>query len=313
MTRLLAPGTVVEVSVPGSSANLGPGFDALGLALDVRDRVRVEVTGDPGVTVDVRGEGAGVVATGADNLVAATVIAVLDALGLHAPGLALVCENAVPHGKGVGSSAVALTSGVAVALVLADLARGGSGTLDRADLLDRAGRMEGHPDNVAACVLGGLTVAWTENRRCRGLRVAVPRLAPVIALPDQVFATTEARALLPATIGHAAAAANAGRAALLVSVLAAGDPDPGLLLPATVDSLHQPYRAASMPASAALIALLRERGIAAVLSGAGPSVLVLATAEQRQAAAALVRARGQCLEVEVDAHGTQVLTARAPR
>jgi homoserine kinase len=306
--RSLPRHAVAEVSVPASSANLGPGFDSLGLALDVRDHVRVEVTRGTGTRVEVVGEGAGVVATDDDNLVAATVRAILHDLGFRQPGLEIRAVNAVPHGKGLGSSAVALTCGVAAALVLADLAQGGAGDLDRADLLDRAGAMEGHPDNVAACVYGGLTVAWTEGGHSRATRLAVPALSPVIALPVQGFATTEARALLPATIGHAAAAANAGRAALLVAVLS-GQADPALLLPATVDALHQPFRAPSMPASAALIARLRREGIAAVLSGAGPSVLVLATARQRARAIAVVTEVGGCLPLAVDADGTRVLAA----
>jgi homoserine kinase len=296
------------VSVPASSANLGPGFDSLGLALAVRDQVRVEVTLGTGTAVEVVGEGAGSLPTDDDNLVAATIRTVLDDLGFRQPGLSIRCDNAVPHGKGLGSSAVALTCGVAAALVLVDLAGGGDGALDRADLLDRAGAMEGHPDNVAACVYGGLTVAWTEGGHSRAVRLAVPHLRPVIALPATVFATTEARALLPATIGHAAAAANAGRVALLVAVLS-GQADPALLLPATVDALHQPFRAPSMPASAALMASLRGHGIAAVLSGAGPSVLVLATPEQRDQALALVSAAGGCLPLEVDGDGTMVVTA----
>jgi homoserine kinase len=302
---------VAEVSVPASSANLGPGFDALGLALAVRDQVKVEVRRGAGTSVDVTGEGAGTLPTDDDNLVAATIRTVFEDLGFHQPGLAIRSANAVPHGKGLGSSAVALTCGVAAALVLVDLATGGDGALDRADLLDRAGAMEGHPDNVAACVYGGLTVAWTEGGQSRAVRLAVPLLRPVIALPADGFATTEARALLPATIGHAAAAANAGRAALLVAVLS-GQADPALLLPATVDALHQPFRAPSMPASAALIATLRGHGIAAVLSGAGPSVLVLATAEQRDQAMAIVSAAGGCLPLEVDTDGTRVLTAHRP-
>ena len=307
--RGIPPLTVAEVSVPASSANLGPGFDALGLALAVRDRVRVEVTKGPGTRISIRGEGADSLPLGDENLVAATIRTVFDDLGIPQPGLSIRCCNAVPHGKGLGSSAVALTCGVAAALVLVDLAAGGDGALDRADVLDRAGAMEGHPDNVAACVFGGLTVAWTEGGNSRATRLAVPLLRPVIALPANRFATTEARALLPATIGHAAAAANAGRAALLVAVLS-GQADPALLLPATVDALHQPFRAPSMPASAALIATLRSHGIAAVLSGAGPSVLVLATDEQRDEAMALVSAAGGCLPLEGDGDGTVVLAAQ---
>jgi homoserine kinase len=304
----IAPGSVAEVSVPASSANLGPGFDSLGLALAVRDRVRVEITTGSGTSVAVAGEGAGMLPTDDQNLVAATIRTVFEDLGFRQPGLSIRSDNAVPHGKGLGSSAVALTCGVAAALLLVDLTRGGTGALDRSDLLDRAGAMEGHPDNVAACVYGGLTVAWTEGGHSRAVRLAVPSLRPVIALPATGFATTEARALLPATIGHAAAAANAGRAALLVAVLS-GQADPALLLAATVDALHQPFRAPSMPASAALIATLRGHGIAAVLSGAGPSVLVLATAAQREQAMRLVSSAGGCLPLEVDGQGTCVLAA----
>lgn len=262
----------VRVRVPATSANLGPGFDALGLSLGLYDDVVVRIA-DSGLHVDVAGEGAGEVDLGKKHLVVRALRATFDALGGQPRGLELVCANRIPHGRGLGSSASAIVAGVTAArsLVL--------GGMTDEDALALATSLEGHPDNVAACLLGGLTVAWGDPAASGG--VAAVRLephadlTPIALVPTTKLATTKARRLLPSTVPHADAAANAGRAALLTEALCRR---PDLLLAATEDRLHQSYRAPAMPRTATLLRTLRDAGVAAVVSGAGPTVLALVLA-----------------------------------
>jgi homoserine kinase len=263
----------VTVRVPATSANLGPGFDSLGLALTWHDTVRAAVRPE-GLEVNVTGAGAGEVGRGEGHLVIRAMRAAFTAIGGQPPGIALDCWNEVPQGFGLGSSAAAIVAGLLAARELAGAA--GAAALGDAELLKLASDLEGHPDNVAACLSGGLTISWVAGT---GVRVAkltpLPGLAPVLCLPAEPLATESARLVLPADIPHAHAAANSARAALLVAGLT-GRPE--LLLDATEDFLHQAYRAVAMPATAALIKLLRAAGIAAVVSGAGPAVLALTIA-----------------------------------
>jgi homoserine kinase len=261
----------VRIRVPATSANLGPGFDALGLALALYDDVVVRVA-DEGLYVDVAGEGADSVPRTRRHLVVRALQAGFDALGGQPRGLEVVCANRIPHSRGLGSSAAAIVAGLiaARALVL-----GGEETLDDDALLGLAAELEGHPDNVAACLLGGLTLAWTPSEGpAQAVRLPVsPALRPVVFIPSTTSSTAKARKLLPETVPHADAARNAGRSALLVHALAA---EPSLLLTATEDRLHQPYRAAAQARTAGLIEALRADGVPAVVSGAGPSVLAFA-------------------------------------
>ncbi|MFI7283908.1 homoserine kinase [Micromonospora chersina] len=259
----------VRVRVPATSANLGPGFDALGLALGLHDDVAAEVTAG-GVRVAVTGEGAGELPDGDRHLVVTAMRAAFDVLGAQPAGLALECVNRIPQARGLGSSSAAIVAGVLLARALvAD----GATRLDDAAALRLASELEGHPDNVAPCLLGGFTVAWTEPAGARAVTLPVAAaVRPTVFVPGERGLTSVARAALPATVPHGDAALTAGRAALLVHALTA---DPGLLLPATVDRLHQDYRAAGMPATAALVNALRAAGVAAVVSGAGPTVLAL--------------------------------------
>jgi homoserine kinase len=263
----------VRVRVPATSANLGPGYDSFGLALGLYDEVLAETADDVdagSADVAVEGEGAGSVPTDASNLVVRAMHETWAELGRPAPGVRLRCRNAVPHGRGLGSSAAALVTGVTAARALLGL------DLDRAAVLATAARLEGHPDNVAAAALGGLTVAWSDGTQVDAVRVEVTaEVRPVLLVPATTLATETARSMLPASVPHADAARNAARAALLVVALSRR---PDLLLPATEDRLHQAQRAPAMPATAALVAGLRAAGHAAVVSGAGPSVLVLGDA-----------------------------------
>jgi homoserine kinase len=265
------PRRCVRVRVPATSANLGPGFDALGLALALHDEVEAEVTGS-GLAVEVSGEGAEDAAAGERHLVVRAMrVAFAATAGGQPPGLALRCTNAIPQGRGLGSSAGAVVAGLLAARALAG-ARGPEPLPDDA-LLALATEFEGHADNAAACLAGGLTIVWNPGTGPRAVRLdPLPAIVPVLCVPVESMPTTAARRALPSTVPHADAAANAGRAALLVTALTQA---PDLLLDATQDVLHQPYRAPLMPATADLIGRLRGAGIAAVLSGAGPSVLAL--------------------------------------
>ncbi|WP_341717383.1 homoserine kinase [Micromonospora sp. FIMYZ51] len=259
----------VRVRVPATSANLGPGFDALGLALALYDDVAAEVT-TSGVTVSVVGEGAGDLPLDDGHLVVRAMRAAFDELGGQPSGLAVECVNRIPQARGLGSSSAAIVAGV---LLARSLVTDGVQRLDEQDALRLAARIEGHPDNVAPCLLGGFTVAWTEPAGARAVSLPVADgVRPTVLVPAERGLTAAARAALPATVPHADAALTAGRAALLVHALTA---QPALLLPATVDRLHQDYRASGMPATAALVGQLREAGVAAVVSGAGPTVLAL--------------------------------------
>ncbi len=266
----------VRVRVPATSANLGPGFDALGLALGLHDELEVRALGAPGVRVEVHGEGAGAVPEDETHLVVRALRVALDHVGAPQTGLHLVCHNRVPHGRGLGSSAAAVVAGVLAARGLVAEPE----ALDDDVALALATELEGHPDNAAPALLGGLTVAWTDDAPATGtspvhaVRLAVHEdLAPVAIVPPGHLSTHAARGVLPAQVPHADAAWQAGRSALLVEALGRR---PDLLLPATEDRLHQGYRRQVMPASLALVDALRARGVAAVVSGAGPTVLALA-------------------------------------
>lgn len=256
----------VLVRVPATSANLGPGFDALGLALGLYDDVEARITGS-GLSIEVTGEGAADVADAGDkHLVVRAMRAAFDELGGGQPaGLALRCVNRIPHGRGLGSSAAAIVAGVLAARAL----RGES--VDPDDALPLANRLEGHPDNVAPCLYGGLTIAWVSDAGARAVRVEpLTKVSPVAIIAPAPVSTEVARGLLPEKVSHEDAARNAGRAALLIAALTER---PEALLDATEDRLHQDYRASAMPATHDLVTRLRAAGVPAVVSGAGPSVL----------------------------------------
>ena len=251
---------------PATSANLGPGFDALGVALTLDDEVEAWLT-PSGLSIDVTGEGASEVAdAGEKHLIVHAMRAAFDDLGIRQPpGIALRCVNRIPHGRGLGSSAAAIVAGVLAARALAGAPVGPD------DALPLAHQLEGHPDNVAPCLYGGLTVAWVSDGAARAVRVEPrPEIKPVALIAPAPVSTEVARGLLPARVPHQDAARNAGRAALLVAALTAS---PAALLDATEDWLHQDYRAPAMPATHDLVARLRAAGVPAVVSGAGPSVL----------------------------------------
>jgi homoserine kinase len=266
--------TVMRVRVPASTANLGPGFDALGLALALYDDLEVTPVAS-GLRVEVHGEGAGQVPTDEDNLVVRALRAACRRCGCRPAGLVLRCHNAIPHSRGLGSSAAA-----AVAGVLAGYALAGMQPDDAA--LHLAAGFDGHADNVGASLLGGLVIAWRDEQSFRAVRLEPhSELAPVLLVPAQTSATKVTRGLLPAEVPHADAAFTAGRAALLVHALTAA---PHLLLAATEDRLHQSYRRLAYPATGRLVDALRAAGVPAAVSGAGPTVVALPASGEALAA-----------------------------
>lgn len=276
MTQMLPAGLLASATVAASSANLGPGFDSIGLALSVYDEIIVETT-DSGVHVEVEGQDADQLPRDARHLVVRAIRCGLRAAGVSAPGLAVRCRNVIPHSRGLGSSAAAVVGGLASVNGL--LAQADSTPLSQTQLIQLASEFEGHPDNAAASVLGGAVVSWID-RNCNppGYAAVRLRLHPDIhlfpAIPEDRSSTAETRMLLPTQVSHDDARFNISRAALLVVALTER---PDLLMMATEDVLHQPQRAPAMSTSAEYLRLLRRSGIPAVLSGAGPAVIALST------------------------------------
>jgi homoserine kinase len=263
----------VSVRVPATSANLGPGFDTAGLALQIYDDLSAEFTDGPG-GVEIEGEGADHLRRDKSHLV---LRALRHTLASHSsdaqladrrpPAITLRCHNRIPHGRGLGSSAAAIVAGVRLGEALLGVDLGPDARLAIAT------SMEGHPDNVAACLLGGFTLAWIDDGRPHAIRLTpLADLVVTVFVPPGLLATRHARQLLPDQVPHADAATNAGRAALLVAALTE---NLDLLHVATADLLHQAYRAQAMPESYELMNRLRSAGWAAAISGAGPTVIVL--------------------------------------
>lgn len=290
----------VQVSVPATSANLGPGYDSLGLALDFRDEVSAQVAvGDLAITVEGAGEGE--VPLDERHLVHRAMARAFEEMGCPVPGVRLHCRNRIPHGRGMGSSSAAIVAGICAAR---GLVAGGSLLMDDDAVFALAARIEGHPDNVAPAFYGGFTIAREEHGTFHAATVAVdPRVQVVVFVPPEPVETTVARGLLPATVPHAEAAANAGRAALLVAALSR---QPELLLPATEDHLHQRYREPVMPGSLRLVSELRADGVAAVVSGAGPTVLAFVDASTSAEVEKRVPSGWEVMALAVDRDGVRV-------
>jgi homoserine kinase len=291
----------VHVRVPATSANLGPGFDAAGLALELYDDVVGRIS-DEGLAVDVAGEGEDL-PRDESHLVVRSMRAAFARLGGQPRGIELSCANRIPHGRGLGSSAAAIVGGVLLARALVV---GGEEALPDKDVLALASGLEGHPDNVAPALSGGLTIAWQGESGAEAVRLDCdPRVRPVALVPPFEASTEQARGLLPDAVPHRDAAFVAGRAALLVAALTVM---PERLFAATEDRLHQQYRAPALPQSASLVATLRDEGLPAVISGAGPSVLVLARDQLEVERATTLTPDGwRCLELDVAVRGGHVV------
>ncbi len=299
-------GRKVSVRVPATSANLGPGFDTLGIALAFYDELEVEAVADNNVIVEVHGEGAGEVPTDEKNLVVKCIQHTFDHFGHKMPGLRIKAHNIIPHGRGMGSSGAAVVSGIIAAKGLLD----GIVEMKNSDLLELATELEGHPDNVAPALFGGLNIAWEDDNGPHNKKLFVHRgVSPLELVPSHTMSTAKARSLQPESVPHEDAVFNVSRSALLVAALTQS---PELLLAATEDRLHQDYRAEAMPETNALVQLMRAHGHAAVVSGAGPSVLVLASDPAERLAAAKLAAekypQWRALLLAVDFKGATVVT-----
>ncbi|MGV0325468.1 homoserine kinase [Corynebacterium confusum] len=275
MSTELQVGTKAIVKVPSSSANLGPGYDTLGLAVTLYDTVEVEVT-ESGLEVVIFGEGEEDLPRDGSHLVVKALRSGLNAADVEAPGLRVVCTNAIPQSRGLGSSAAAAVAGVAAANGLAGF------PLDEDQLVQLSSAFEGHPDNAAASVLGQMVVSWTTvpvdgrslpEYRARCLPVH-PDVRATALVPDFHASTQAVRRVLPSHVTHSDAAFNVSRTAVQVAALTN---HPDLLLEGTRDRLHQPYRADVLPVTAEWVNRLRNRGFPAYLSGAGPTIMVLHT------------------------------------
>jgi len=270
MTKTPPVGRSVVVEVPATTANLGPGFDTLGMALTIQDRLSATVVDTPGVVVDVHGVGEGEVPTDETNLIARSMAHAFASKKIPMPGIHLEAHNVIPHGRGLGSSGAAIVSGVMAAKGLLE----GIAEFSASELLALATDMEGHPDNIAPSLFGGLTIAWMTDEGPKHKKLSVHRgVSLVVAVPeDSSMSTQLARSLQPETVPHQDAIFNLSRSALLIAALIQS---PELLFEATEDRLHQNYRASAMKDTDALLQSLRAKGYAAVVSGAGPSVLIL--------------------------------------
>lgn len=276
------PGRRVAVRVPATSANLGPGFDTLGLALSVYDELEVDALEPGRLEIEVSGTGADDVPRDASHLVVRAIAYAYEAVGRPLPGLRLRAHNTIPHGRGLGSSGAAVVSGILAAKGLLE----GEVDLGPDALLRLATELEGHPDNVAPALFGGLTIAWTDESGPQHKKLLVHRgVSPIVFVPEFTMSTSVARSLQPAQFSREDAVFNVSRSALLIAALTQS---PELLMAATEDKLHQSYRAAAMPETDGLVRALRRAGFAAVVSGAGPSVLVLADGPGRRLEAAQV-------------------------
>ncbi len=291
----------VTVTVPATSANLGPGYDCLGLALDLRDELTAEVGGD-GLVVEVTGEGADSVALDDTHLVARAMDAAFSIMEVPNPPLRLVCSNRIPHARGLGSSSAAIVGGIALARALVT---DGSERLDLGTFLALATALEGHPDNIAPALYGGLVVCGQDDEDVWADGAPLDRRIRTVAfVPPTGLSTEVARGLLPDVVPHADAAANSGRAALLVAALGGA---PERLLRATEDFLHQSYRRPAMPESLDLVDRLRADGHAAVVSGAGPTVLVLLAVDADLAS--YTPAGWRCRPLAVASRGVRVVAS----
>ena len=269
----------VTVQVPATSANLGPGFDTLGVSLGYYDTLTASIA--DGIDVTVEGEGTGRLPVGDRHLVVRSMMAAFARAGVEVPGVRLHCVNVIPHSRGMGSSSAAIVGGLALArALLTDR----EALTDQA-LLELANELEGHPDNVAPAIFGGFTISGQVQRGDSAYVWAVGSplshdVSAVVFIPPTGVNTKTARGLLPATVSHADAAANSGRAALLVAALNGA---PEYLHRATEDFLHQSYRSSAMPESYGLMQRLRADGVPAIISGAGPTVLAFTAPGLRDA------------------------------
>jgi homoserine kinase len=291
-----------KVRVSASSANLGAGFDSLGLALELYDVLAAQVADEKCLEVDLAGEGAEELRRDAKNLVVKSMNTAFDHMGGRPRGLRLSCANSIPHSRGLGSSSAAIIGGMALARALV---LGGHERLPDEKMLQLATEIEGHPDNVAAALYGGATIAWLGEEGARAVRVSPHReISAVAFIPNAGISTSKARRLLPDSVPHADAARNAGRAALFVEAI---EHHPEFLFDATEDALHQQYRREAMPRSLSMVTKLRAAGFAAFVSGAGPTVLLLHTSGANEGFIELAGSSFRIVHLSIARTGVEVV------
>lgn len=307
MSATVPVGRTVQVKVPATTANLGPGFDTLGMALALYDELSATVVASGNSRVTVQGVGEASVPTDSSNLVLQSMAATFAHFGVNTPIVERHCTNRIPHGSGMGSSGAAIVGGIMLAKGLLE----GIVEIDAHGLLTLATTLEGHPDNVAPALFGGLSIAWMTDAGPQHKKLTVHRgVSLLVAVPrDITMSTKSARDLQPETVPHEDAVFNLSRSALLIAALIQS---PELLHAATEDKLHQDYRAEAMPETNALVHRLRDEGFAAVVSGAGPSVLVLTDDPVERARAASIvdsttDTAWDCLMLAVDFKGATVV------
>lgn len=285
------------VLVPATSANLGPGYDSFGLALDLHNRFEAELAGE--WRVEVHGEGAGRLATDGRNVVAKAMARAFEYGGRPELRAHIDCVNRVPTGSGLGSSSAAIVGGLLLAEALLGVDFG------ERERIRLAAAIEGHPDNVAAALLGGFTVCWSEDDAARCARFEPARgLAAVVVPAIGSLSTSVARAMLPDAVPHVDAAFNVAHAGLLAAAIASGRPE--LLGAALRDRLHEPYRAPAVADLQDVHDALRDAGAAGVaLSGAGPTVIGLVAGDTDEAAHGLAVAVAERCGERIAALGTR--------
>jgi homoserine kinase len=294
----------IRLRIPATTANLGPGFDALGLALTLYNRVSVETAGGRDISVSVRGEGEGRIPTDGTNRFCIAAKKVYDRLGRPTPGLHARMETAIPLARGLGSSATAAVAGLVAANKLC------GAPLSDADLIGLATDIEGHPDNAVPCLLGGFTAsAHTEGKVSYVRALPGGPIRAVVAVPAFELETAKARAALPETVSRRDAVYNVAHTALVTLAFAKGDF--GVLRTATQDRLHQPYRAHLIPGMARVFdAALSAGALGAAISGAGPSLIAFVQDDAERVGEAMRRAweaegvASRSLVLDVDTQGT---------
>ncbi|MCB9419088.1 MAG: homoserine kinase [Ardenticatenaceae bacterium] len=270
----------VKVSIPATTANLGPGFDCLGLALGLRNEIWMTAVSEPGLTIEVDGEGTGQIPTDAANLAVQAAEHIFELVGKRPSGLHIRQQNDIPISSGLGSSAAATLGGILAANALVD------GALTEQQLVELAVSMEGHPDNIVPAFYGGLTLSVMDEDALHVETIAVPPLQVVIVLPDFDLPTAKARAALPAQIPLRDAIFNVSRVGLVIRALERGDF--AVLALAMQDQMHQPYRLPLIPGMVDVFEVAKGEGATAVtLSGAGPSVAAFAPANHQAIAEAI--------------------------
>ncbi|WP_134322520.1 homoserine kinase [Cumulibacter soli] len=295
----------ITAQIPATTANLGPGFDCMGLALNIHDTVSVEAASGEGDEIIVTGVGADTLPRDRTHMVLGTMRDLFEAQRWDIGPVRLTCENRIPHGQGLGSSASAIVAGLFVGKAYA--AEAGY-DVSTADLLQIGSDIDGHPDNVAPCLNGGLNVSWEDDGVWGVAHLDPhPEIHAILAIPSAVLSTSVARGLIPQTVSHRDAVRNSARAALCIHAFTA---DPSLLLPATADYLHQGYRAAAYQDSYDLMQRLRAEGVAAAISGAGPAVVMFTTEDVSERLAAAVAASPvhfEIVDAGIDLRGARLI------